>query len=366
VTSGAALPGWANYVVLPLLNLAAALALSSLVIIAVGESPPTALRIMLTGAFGNGEAIGYTLYYATTFVFTGLAVALPFHAGLFNIGGEGQAMLGGVGATFVCLGSGGAPSWLVLPAAIIAAMAFGAGWALIPAWLQARRGSHIVITTIMFNFIAATLLNWLLVAWLVAPGQSSPESRGFPAAAWLPTLDTLLAPLGVAMAATPLNLAFVVALVASVAVWVFLWHTPWGYEIRVLGFSEGAARYGGVDVPATIVLALCLGGACAGLAAVNEIMGAQHRLVLNFTNGSGFIGIAVALMGRNHPLGIALAALLFGALTQGGTELAFDMPVLQHDLIVVIEGLIILFCGALEHLFRRRLALLLAVAGGAR
>jgi ABC-type uncharacterized transport system permease subunit len=343
---------------LPLLNLVAAMALASIVIAAVGESPLAALRIMLTGAFGNGEAIGYTLYYATTFIFTGLAVAVPFHAGLFNIGGEGQAMLGGIGVTFVCLGLGGAPIFLVLPAAIVAAMAFGAGWAFIPAWLQARRGSHIVITTIMFNFIATTLLNWLLVAWLVAPGQSSPESRGFEPGTWLPTIDALLAPLGITMAATPLNLAFLIALIASAAIWIFLWHTPWGYEIRVLGFSEGAARYGGIDVPATIVLAVCLGGACAGLAAVNEIMGAQHRLVLNFTAGAGFIGIAVALMGRNHPLGIALAALLFGALTQGGTELAFDMPRLQHELIVVIEGLVILFCGALEHLFRPRLAML--------
>jgi ABC-type uncharacterized transport system permease subunit len=357
-----ALPAWADYAILPLLNLAAAMALSSVVILAVGESPLAALRIMLTGAFGSGEAIGYTLYYATTFVFTGLAVAIPFHASLFNIGGEGQGMMAGIGVTFVCLGMGAAPVWLVLPAAILAALAFGAGWALIPAWLQARRGSHIVITTIMFNFIAATLLNWLLVAWLVAPGQSSPESSGFPPGTWMPTLAALAAPFGIAMAATPLNLAFVIALLASAVTWVFLFHTPWGYEIRVLGFSEGAARYGGVDVGATIVLALCLGGACAGLAAVNDVMGAQHRLVLNFTNGSGFIGIAVALMGRNHPLGIGLAALLFGALTEGGTELAFDMPALQHELIVVIEGLVILFCGALEHLFRPRLAALLAGA----
>jgi simple sugar transport system permease protein len=362
LTSDDALPAWADYAVLPLLNLAAAMALSSVVILAVGESPLSALRIMLTGAFGSGEAIGYTLYYATTFVFTGLAVAIPFHAGLFNIGGEGQGMMAGVGVTFVCLGMGAAPVWLVLPAAILAALAFGAGWALIPAWLQARRGSHVVITTIMFNFIAATLLNWLLVAWLVAPGQSSPESSGFPPSAWIPTLADLAAPLGIAMATTPLNFAFVIALLASLVTWVFLFHTPWGYEIRVLGFSEGAARYGGVDVAATIVLALCLGGACAGLAAVNDVMGAQHRLVLNFTNGSGFIGIAVALMGRNHPLGIGLAALLFGALTEGGTELAFDMPALQHELLVVIEGLVILFCGALEHLFRPRLAALLAGA----
>ena len=356
----APLPAWAEYVLLPLANLAAALALSGIVVLAVGQDPLVALTILVDGAIGSQEGIGFTLYYATTFVFTGLAVAIPFHAGLFNIGGEGQAMLGGIGVTLVCLPLGGAPLWLVLPLALAAAMACGAAWALIPAWLQARRGSHVVITTIMFNFIAATLLTWLLVELLIAPGQSAPESRNFDPSTWLPSMQTILGALGIAVSATPLNLAFFIALVAGALVWLFIWHTPFGYEIRVAGLSEGAARYGGISVERVIVLALCLGGACAGLAAINDVMGAQHRLLLNFTAGSGFIGIAVALMGRNHPLGIALAALLFGALYQGGSELAFEMPNLQRELVVVIEGLIILFCGALENLFRWPLARLLA------
>jgi ABC-type uncharacterized transport system permease subunit len=170
----------------------------------------------------------------------------------------------------------------------------------------------------------------------------------------------LLGAFGIAVSATPLNLAFFVALAAGVLVWLFIWHTPYGYELRVAGSSEGAARYGGISVERIIVLALCLGGACAGLAAINDVMGAQHRLLLNFTAGSGFIGIAVALMGRNHPLGIVLAAILFGAIYQGGSELTFEMPKLQRELVIVIEGLIILFCGALENLFRRPLARLLA------
>ena len=354
------LPPWAEYALLPLFNLAAALLLSGLVIVAVGQDPGTALTILVGGALGNQEAIGFTLYYATTFIFTGLAVAIPFHAGLFNIGGEGQAMLGGIGAAMVCLGLGGAPFWLVLPLALLAATGCGAAWALIPAWLQARRGSHVVITTIMFNFIAATLLTWLLVELLIAPGQSAPESRNFDPSTWLPSMQTILGALGIAVSATPLNLSFFIALAASALAWLFIWHTAAGYEIRIAGLSEGAARYGGISVERVIILALCLGGACAGLAAINDVMGAQHRLLLNFTAGSGFIGIAVALMGRNHPLGIALAALLFGALYQGGSELAFEMPNLQRELVVVIEGLIILFCGALENLFRRPLARLLA------
>src|SRR5258707_15589285 len=160
------LPRWAEYALLPLVNLAAALALSGLVIVAVGEDPLAALAILVTGALGNQEAIGFTLYYATSFIFTGLAVAIPFHAGLFNIGGEGQAMLGGIGATLVCLGLGGAPLWLVLPLALLAATGFGAAWALIPAWLQARPGRHLAMTTSLSHFIPATTLTQPSRPWL--------------------------------------------------------------------------------------------------------------------------------------------------------------------------------------------------------
>ena len=145
MTSPRELPPWADYVLLPLLNLAAALVLSGLVVIAVGEDPLLALATLVDGVVGDPEGIGYTLYYATTFMFTGLAVAIPFHAGLFNIGGEGQAILGGLGAALVCLALGAWPLWLVLPLAIAASAGLGAAWAFIPAYLQARRGSHVVM-----------------------------------------------------------------------------------------------------------------------------------------------------------------------------------------------------------------------------
>src|SRR5260221_10574131 len=283
------LPPWAEYALLPLVNLAAALVLSGLVIVGVGEDPRAALAILVAGALGNQEASGFTLYYATSFIFTGLAVAIPFHAGLFNIGGEGQAMLGGIGATLVCLGLGGAPVWLVLPLALLAATSFGAAWALIPAWLQARRGSHVVITTIMFNFIAATLLTWLLVDVLIAPGQSAPESRSFDPSTWLPSMRAMLGALGIAVSATPLNLAFFIALAASALAWLFIWHTAAGYEIRIAGLSEGAARYGGISVERVIILALCLRGACAGLPAIHPAMGPQTRLLLYLTARSGLL-----------------------------------------------------------------------------
>jgi general nucleoside transport system permease protein len=350
---------WIDLAALPLLNLAAALLASGLVIRIVGEDPWAAMRILATGAFGSQEAIGYTLFFATNFIFTGLAVSVAYHAGLFNIGAEGQAYVGGLGVALVCLHLGHLPFWLLLPLAIGAAGLFGAAWAFIPGWLQARRGSHIVITTIMFNFLASGAMTWLLVNVLIKPGQQSPESPDFPQGSWLPTVPDMLSRVGVTVAASPLNLAFVIALVASAAVWLLLWRTRWGFAVRAAGQSAEAARYAGIDPSRVTVAAMMLSGALAGCLALNQLMGTEHRLVLDFPGGAGIVGIAVALMGRNHPLGIILASVLFGALYQGGSELAFDMPHVNRDMIVVIQGLVILFCGALEHLFRRPLTALL-------
>lgn len=350
------LPAWADYVLLPLLNLALAFLVSGLVVVMLGESPLAAVRLLLYGAFGYGEAIGYTLYYATNFIFTGLAVAVAFHAGLFNIGGEGQAYLGGLGLSLVAIYLGWLPGILVAPLAILAAMLFGAVWGFIPGWLQARRGSHVVITTIMLNFLASALMTFLLVNVLIKPGQSAPESVTFAESTWLPSLTAL----GLDFGYAPVNLALPLALLCCVGVWLFIWRSRLGYELRVVGRSEAAAVYGGISPAHRIMLAMAISGGLAGLMATNEILGAQHRLLLGFTGGYGFVGIAVALMGRNHPIGIVLAAILFGALYQGGSELSFDMPTINRDLVVVIQGLVILFAGALENMFRPSLEALFA------
>lgn len=342
---------WLTPALLPALNLALALALSAIVVLLIGENPLRALRVLGAGAFGDAEAIGYTLYYATNFVFTGLAVAVAFHGGLFNIGAEGQAYIGGLGVALLCLGAERWPALLVIPAAVGVAALGGAAWAFVPGWLQARRGSHVVITTIMFNFIASAVMTHLLVNVLIKPGQQSPETREFAPSTWLPQLHEI----GLVSARTPLNLSFALALMAGLAVWFYLWHTRWGYELRAFGHSETAAVYAGIRPARMIVVAMSVSGALAGLMSLNEVMGAHHRLLLNFTGGAGYVGIAVALMGRNHPLGIVPAALLFGALYQGGTELSFEMPSLTRDMIVVIQGLIILVCGAFEHALRRPL-----------
>ena len=346
---------WLTPALLPAVNLVLALFLSAIVIVLVGENPLRALRLLATGAFGNAEAIGYTLYYATSFIFTGLAVAVAFHAGLFNIGAEGQASIAGLGVALLCLGAGGWPTLLVIPVAVVVAAAFGAGWAFVPGWLQARRGSHVVITTIMFNFIASSVMTHLLVNVLIKPGEQSPETREFDPNTWLPQVHELTRAVGLEIGRSPLNLSLLLALGAGGLVWLYLWHTRWGYALRALGHNEAAAVYGGI-VPARIVIvAMSISGALAGLVSLNEVMGVQHRLLMNFVGGAGYVGIAVALMGRNHPVGIVLASILFGALYQGGAELSFDMPTLTRDMVVVIQGLIILVCGAFEHALRRPL-----------
>ncbi|MCB8840705.1 ABC transporter permease [Aurantimonas sp. VKM B-3413] len=349
----AKLPRWIDYGLIPLINLVVAFAVAGLVVLAVGESPLKAAALMLRGAFGYGEGVGFTLYYATNFIFTGLAVAVAFHGGLFNIGGEGQAYVGGLGVAVVSLSLGAVlPWWLNLPLAVVLSFACGALWALIPAYLQARRGSHIVITTIMFNFIAAALMVYLLVGVLKPAGTMAPESATFVEGGQLPKLKGLFTLFGSNLGGAPLNVSIFVALLAALLVWVLIWRTRLGYEIRTLGFSPRAARYAGMSETRLIVVTMMISGGLAGMMALNPVMGDQYRVVIDFPGGAGFVGIAVALMGRGHPAGIIPAALLFGVLYQGGAELAFDMPSISRDMIVIIQGLVILFAGALENMFR--------------
>ncbi|KQT44516.1 sugar ABC transporter permease [Aureimonas sp. Leaf454] len=349
----AKLPAIVDYGLIPILNVAVAFLVAGLVVLIVGESPLEAARLMLRGAFGYGEGIGFTLYYTTNFILTGLAVAVAFHAGLFNIGGEGQAYIGGLGVALVCLGLGSLlPWWLTLPIAALGGFVFGATFAFVPAILQARRGSHIVITTIMFNFIAASIMVYLLVGPLKPMGSMQPETRTFEAGAQLPKLKGLFESFGANLGGAPLNVTFFVALAAAFAVWVLIWRTRLGYEIRTLGASPKAALYAGMNRTRLVVIAMSISGGLAGLMALNPVMGDQYRLQIDFPAGAGFVGIAVALMGRGHPAGILPAALLFGVLYQGGAELAFDMPAISRDMIVIIQGLVILFAGALENMLR--------------
>jgi len=216
----------------------------------------------------------------------------------------------------------------------------------------------------MFNFLASALMVYVLVNVLREVGEMSPESGDFIKASWLPFVHDVFASFGYKIAKSPLNLSILVALFFSGLVWFFLWHTRWGYAIRAVGKSNDAAIYGGINPKKIIVITMCISGALAGLVGINELMGVQHRLFLNFNFGYGFGGIAVALMGRNHPVGILIAAFLFGILYQGGAELDFELQNVSRDIVVVMQGLVILFCGGLEYLYRPILIRFLAPIEG--
>jgi simple sugar transport system permease protein len=219
----------------------------------------------------------------------------------------------------------------------------------VPGYLQAYRGSHIVITTIMFNFLAASVLVYVMVNLVRAPGSMAIESAPFAPSAKLPSMQTAMGWVGVEWAGSPLNLSIFLALAASVGVYLFLWRSRSGYQLRVVGASPGAAHYAGIAVPRQVVASMALSGALAGLVGMNEISGVSGRLLLEFVSGAGFTGIGVALMGRNHPVGIVLASLLFGALFQGGAEVSFEVPGFGRDMVVMLQGFIVLFSGAMSY-----------------
>ncbi|NBW50938.1 MAG: ABC transporter permease [Betaproteobacteria bacterium] len=355
------LPRWADLVLLPAVCLAVALLAAAGVVALVGQDPAEVLSVLVHGAFGSQRGISYTLYYATTFIFTGLAVAVAFHGGLFNIGGEGQAVLGGLGTGLIALWlSNSLPAWAMLPLMLVSGALFGAAWAAVPAYLQAYRGSHVVITTIMFNFIASSLLVYLLVNVLRPAGSMAVETAAFAASAKLPSMQDALAAVGVEWDASPLNTSLILALLASLAVYLFLWRTRAGYRLRAVGSSQSAAEYAGINVRHQIVIAMAISGALAGMVGMNEIAGVNGKLLLEFVSGAGFTGIAVALMGRNHPVGIIFASMLFGALFQGGAEVAFEVPGFSREMVVMLQGFIVLFSGAMVYVIAPVLAWVLA------
>ncbi|MEI6599746.1 MAG: ABC transporter permease [Comamonadaceae bacterium] len=356
------LPRWADLLLLPIVCLGLALLVAGLVVLLVGQDPVRVLSVLVQGALGTQRGLSYTLYYATTFIFTGLAVAVAFHGGLFNIGGEGQAIMGGLGTGLAALYlSALLPAWLMLPLMLISGALFGMVWAIVPAYLQAYRGSHVVITTIMFNFIASSVLVYLLVNHLRPAGTMSVESAPFAASARLPSMHEALAALGIAWPSSPLNLSLFLALLACLGVYLFLWRTRGGYHLRAVGSSPGAAEYAGIKSRHQVVIAMAVSGALAGLVGMNEIAGVNGKLLLEFVSGAGFTGIAVSLMGRSHPLGIILASLLFGALFQGGAEVAFEVPGFSRDMVVMVQGFIVLFSGAMAYVFAPALAWCLAL-----
>jgi simple sugar transport system permease protein len=294
---------------------------------------------LFQGALGTPKAISGTLVRATPLIFAGLAVALAFRCGLFNIGVEGQLALGALLAAWVGVNLAGLPALLLLPLTLLAGALGGFVWGMLPGILKARTGAHEVITTIMLNYIAAQLGGYLLTGpWRdPSPNNVTAQTSRIAEAARLPLLPAWPLP--------NLHWGVVLAFLAALAMWYFLWKTTWGFEIRTVGANSSAAKYAGINVTRNIVLAMALSGLLAGMGGAVQVAGVNYRATLGFNVGYGFDGIAIALLGRTTPLGTVLAALLFGALRNGATLMQFRTQI-SADIISVIQALILIFVAA--------------------
>lgn len=338
---------WKKYredIIIPLLAIAASFVIAAIILAVAGYNPVEAFSSMLTGAFGDSRKIANTLLETTPLIFTGLAIAFAFRCGLFNIGVEGQLLVGSIAAAYVGYRIS-LPMVIHLPLAILAAMAAGALWASVPGILKARLGVHEVINTIMMNYIAYALVAFLGTKVLIEPPGTIPQTPLIAESAELFQIKKFL----------PINSRLNAGLfIAVIAVLVFNWllyKTVLGYEVRAVGLSSTSAEYGGINVSANIVLAMVISGMFAGLCGAERVLGLHHRYIQGFSPGYGFIGIAVALLGRNSPVGIFMAALLFGILDNGGAYMA-RVAKTPQEIVNVVQGIIIFFVAS-EYGFRK-------------
>jgi general nucleoside transport system permease protein len=327
---------------IPSLAIFTAVVLGGIIIASVKGNPFLAYYGLIQGSFGSAKALSETAVWATPYIFAGLAVALAFKGGLFNIGAEGQLA---VGAVFAALIGYALPEWLGrdiptiihLPLAILVGMLMGALWAAIVGFLKAYTGGHEVINTIMMNYIALNTISFLLNGPMKDPNPNNVTARTplIAESARIPVIFTGLR----------IHWGFVLALLVAFLVWWLLNKTTLGFEIRTVGANPDAAKYAGINVKRIIILTMALSGMLAGLAGTIEVTGLNYRHELGFSIGYGFDAIAIALLGRSHPLGVVLAAILFAAMRNGATRMQFltQMPV---DLISMLQALILLFVAA--------------------
>jgi simple sugar transport system permease protein len=327
-------------IVTPFVSVVIAMLIGSLFILASGHSPIAAFAALWQGAFGSQRAIGETLLRSTPLIFTGLALAYGFRAGLFNIGAEGQLFLGGLAAAVVGLYVGGM-SWIVsLPVILISAAIAGAAWAFIPALMKARIGANEVITTMMFSYIGRYFVSWVITGPMKDKG-GIPQTPQLPLNSTLPRMNVLLP----FLKPTRAHAGILIAILVALLVWAALKYTTLGFEARAVGFNPFASSAGGISVSSTIIKSLCISGALAGLAGAVEVMGVYGRLFDSFSNGFGFTGIAVALLAKNNPIGVIPAALLFGALSAGAGTMQLEADVSQQ-VVAIIQGIIIFLIAA--------------------
>jgi len=325
-----------------------AFVLSALLIASAHVNVGTALGVMVQGAFGSRGAVIETLVQATPFILTGLAVTVAFRGRIFNIGAEGQFFAGAMAAYWLATVLRGAPQAVMLPAVLLAGCAGGALWGFIPGVLKARYGASEIIVTVMLNFVIALVLSFLLANPWREPTSYFYQTALMPDASYLPRL----------VSGGRLHLGFPLALVVAALVWVLLWKTTLGYEIRAMGINSLAARYKGISVATTTILVLVISGAIAGLAGVGELTGIHHRLRLDISVGYGFAGIIIALLGLLHPVGVVLAAIFLGALLNGASamQIVTGVPVALVNAIQGITLLCLLIADVLARYEIRRTA----------
>ena len=334
----------------PLIALLAAIAASSVFLLMIGHNPFTVFTTLIAFSLGRSDSIGALLFNATPLIFSGLAVVVGLKAGLFNIGVEGQYVIGAFCAAWVAFSLQGLPSYIHLPLAVAAAMGGAMLWSFFPAYLKLRRGVHEVISTIMFNYVAYSLLQYLVTDLFMDRNQNIPSGLASPLIRTPHFAQTALAPkmhgffrfFGLDIPDfISLNWFFALALLTAALVYYFLWFTPLGFELRVLGLSPEAAESAGIRTPSLQMKGFLISGALAGLVGLSHLLGYYDSFDLDFPKGYGFTGIAVALMANNHPLGLVPAALLFGLLNRGAEGIQTYLAV-PMELTVILQGCVIL------------------------
>jgi simple sugar transport system permease protein len=350
----------------PLIAVLAAFVVGGIIVVLIGDNPFTTFYHLVGNSFGSLNDIGYTLFIATPLIFTGLAVAVAFRCGLLNIGAEGQLYVAAFATAWVGIKIGGTvvsvfgkdenwswanlPGFLLIPLCIFAAIAAGAIWGAIPGILRARTGSSEVINTIMLNFIAVALVSYFTQYYYKIPGDPILQTAEIGPAAHFPRISQYVPGMPDFV---PLSVAFLIAILMCVLVYIFLWKTKWGYELRASGQSPAAAEYGGISVKRQIITAMTISGGLAGMVAIGEVLGYRYRYYDGFSDGWGFLGIAVALLGRNHPLGIFIAAIFFAVLKRGEIFVDIETRYVSKDLVEVLQAIIILFVASLQRYTRK-------------
>lgn len=333
---------------LPVVAVLLALLVGVFLLLALGANPYAAYYALFNGAFGNVSGITQALTKATPLLLVGIGICIAFRGGVINIGGEGQIIVGAIAATALSLALRAWPSWLLLPLTLVSGAVAGALWGGIAGFLKARLNVNEILSTVMLNQIALQLMNFLLRGIMLDPkqveaGTNIPQSEALPEAVWL----TRLVP------RTLLHSGVILAVILAILVYLLLWRTTIGYRIRAVGLNMAASRYAGIPVAGYLMLSLVLSGAFAGLAGAVEVTGVHHRMLEGLSGGYGFSGIVAALFGKLHPLGAIPASFLFGALLVGADKMQRTVQV-PNALIVVLNGLVVLFVVASELYSRRR------------